>query len=386
MHNQNQPRILLASLTVAAILLPACGSRNLYRNVELKNPPLRQGFVYMTRNRPPDAGQDPVEFGSPLASKDRVYVQSETVGLEAFDRYSFQRRWTLKIKNGTSSDMALQDGVLFFGANDGQFYAVDSESGRTLWKYETKAPVFARPTIVGSRVFISASDDIVYCLDRSSGKWIWHYKRGGSYITTVRGNSSVAVDNGQAYVGFSDGYIVSLNVADGNLIWEQKIHKGSKFTDVDAMPVISGSTIYIPSYDGELYSLEKTKGKILWHIDVGGSKKVLLEDNVLYLAASNGFVYSINKETGRILWKFELDEGTPTNLILRDGYLAFGGSRQFFYAIHKGDGTLAFRRNVGLRSGFFSTPSMFEKEIYALSNFGNLYVFHWLPNRNAKKD
>ncbi|MEW6055889.1 MAG: PQQ-binding-like beta-propeller repeat protein [Bdellovibrionota bacterium] len=367
-------------LAIAVILFitTACGSRNLYRNAKLpENPPLERGYVYTTRNFVFEAGDDPVEFASPLATKDTIFVGSRTRGLEAFYKKLFLEKWRLELKNGVSSELLLDQNKLYFGANDGHFYAVDAEFGKVLWKYETKVPVIARPTIANGKVYFTAQDDIVYCLEQNTGKWLWHYKRGGNYITTIHGNSVPAVDESAVYVGFSDGYLVSLNAKDGNLLWEQKIHKGTKFTDVDAMALVTDTQVFVPSYDGELYALDKVKGKVLWHIDVGGSKKVLVDDRALFLASSNGHIYSIDKETGRISWKFELDEGTPTNLVQRGNYLAFGSSRQYFYAIYKGNGTLAYRHNVGLRSGFVSNPMQSGDEIFVLSNFGNLYVFRW---------
>lgn len=329
------------------------------------------------QNQTQEAGVEPVEFASPLATSDTVYVASETRGIEALERPTFRRKWNFNVKNGVSSALALSDGVLYFGSNDGNFYALNAEFGRVLWKFETKVSVFARPFISDNRVYFTASDDVVYCLEKDTGKWVWHYKRGGDYITTVRGNSAPTLSDGRIYVGFSDGYIVALDSKDGNLKWEQKIHKGTKFTDVDASALIDGDRIYVPSYDGELYALTTQAGKIVWHIDVGGSKRVVMNDKTLYMGTSNGRVISINKDTGRIGWTFELDQGTPTNLVLHENYLAFGSSQQYFYAIHSGDGTLAYRYNAGLRSGFFSTPTQTGTDIFILSNFGNLYEFKW---------
>src|SRR5205814_1632393 len=152
----------------------------------------------------------------------------ETKGVEAFERSSFRRRWQFVTKGGVSSELLLEGGVLYFGANDGVFYAVDAEFGKVLWKYETKAPVFSRATVSNHRVYLMASDDVVNYLNQSDGKWVWHYQRGVTMSTSVRGNSTPAVEGNSVYVGFSDGYLVSLNSADGNLVWEQKIHKGTK--------------------------------------------------------------------------------------------------------------------------------------------------------------
>lgn len=367
-----------------ALSVLACGSRNLYRNADTRKAPFDRGFIYQTRIVDPDAGVEPVEYASTVVTADTVYVSSETKGLEAFSRSNFARKWVHSVKNGigaepvyvpSASNESSSSGTLFFGANDGAVYAVDADYGRLIWKFETKNPVYAKPTVVGGRVYVSSSDDTVYCLDQGTGKWVWHYKRSGNYVTTVRGNSSVAIADGKAYVGFSDGYLVSLGAKDGNLLWQTKIHTGSKFTDVDGTPVVDGARILVASYDGGLYSLDKASGKIQWKVDVGSTKKILLDKDSMYAASNDGNIYALNKESGRVLWKFELDNGTPTNIVQYGNYLVFGASQQYFYAIFKGDGSLAYRFNSGMRSGFVSTPYISQKEIFILSNYGNLYVF-----------
>ena len=379
-------RLIILTLATAALLASGfgCGGRDIYKKkATFSNPPIERGYVYMSRDKVLDAGQEPVEFGSPVATKDVIFVASETRGVQAFERSNFRQKWQFFTKGGVSSELLLEDGVLYFGANDGKFYAIDAEFGKVRWEYETKSPVYARASVANKRVYFMASDDVVYCLDQNTGKWVWHYKRSATSATTVRGNSTPAIEGNSAYMGFSDGYLVSLNASDRNLIWEQKIHHGTKFTDVDAMPLIDGNRIYIPSYDGELFALDRAKGNVLWHVDIGGAKKVLMDDKTLYVGASNGNIYSVDKDTGRQGWKFELDTGTPTSLIQHGPYLAFGSSQQYFYVIHKGDGTLAYRFAVGLRSGFVAAPFQSGSEIFAFSDFGNLYVFQWKEARNT---
>ncbi|HRK03018.1 MAG TPA: PQQ-binding-like beta-propeller repeat protein [Oligoflexia bacterium] len=380
------------SLTLVAFALPgilACGSRNLHKNTDLSKAggsPIERTFVKTSHPENPDAGVERVEFGAAVSTADAVFTANEVEGVAAFFRSNFAKKWTFRVKNGVSSALLLaEDGAgghtLFFGANDGYFYALDAEFGRILWRYETKLPVYAKPTLAGGKIYFTTSDEVVFCLDQNSGKWFWHYKRTHNIGTSIRGNSSPTIDGKHIIVGFSDGYVVALGAKDGNLVWERKIHSGKRFMDVDASAVADGSTLFMPSYDGGLYALDRTTGKILWKVDAGSAKKVLLDprdSKSLYVAASDGTVVALNRSSGRILWKFELDAGTPTELVLKDNYLAFGSSVQYFYVIHKGDGSLAYRHNVGLRSGFVSNPFQSENELFLMSNFGNLYVFRWV--------
>ena len=382
-----------SALLAVAILSSACSSRNLRKRATFPAAPVERGVSYSTRVNSPDAGVDPVEFAAPLITENLVILPSETAGIEARDRYDFSRKWRLAMKNGVGSQPVLDGGTVYFGASDGRFYAVDVDLGIVRWHYETKAPVFSKPMVAGNRVYFMASDDVLYCLEKDTGKWVWHYKRTISTPTTIRGNSTPVLDGDRVLAGFSDGYFVALGAKDGNLRWETHVHRGSKFTDVDAEAVVDGKQVFVPSYDGGLYTLDRESGRVQWFTDVGGSKRVVLEEGgkTLYLAASDGRVLSMDKESGKVNWAFELDLGAPTEILMRGTYLVFGSSRQYLYVVRKGDGSLAYRFNAGLRSGFsgapVAAPLKQEKnpaeEFYIYSNFGTLYGFSW--KRPAKE-
>src|SRR6185437_458050 len=173
-------------------------------------------------------------------------------------------------------------------------------------------------TISAGRLFITTSDDTVYAFDAGTGKWLWHYRRRSGQTASILGASQPLVDGAEVLTGLSDGYLVALNVSDGQLKWEKKHNSGLKFTDVDAHPVLDNGVIYIPSYDGALYALNRTNGDIIWRFDAGGSRDVLLDGDMLYLPSSDGNVYCVDKTNGRMIWKFELDHGVPTRAVATD--------------------------------------------------------------------
>ena len=176
--------------------------------------------------------------------------------------------------------------------------------------------------------------------------------------------------------GLSDGFLVALNLQDGQLKWERKLHQASKFTDVDAHPQLENGIIYIPSYDGALYALKRQNGDVIWRFDAGGSKDVVLEDQRLFLPSSDGSIYALQKNNAKVLWKFDLDRGVPTQLLVTDRYIIVGSSFQYLYVIDKETGKGLYRFNSGYGSGF-SSPALdlASQRLYLLSQAGNLYSF-----------
>ena len=172
-------------------------------------------------------------------------------------------------------------------------------------------------------------------------------------MATILGASSPLVDGNEVLTGMSDGFLVALSVNDGQLKWERKLHQGTKFTDVDAHPILENGIIYIPSYDGALYALKRTNGEVLWRFDAGGwSKQIVIEDQKIYLPSSNGTIYALQKNNAKILWHFEMDKGSPTQLAVTDRYVIVGSSFQYLYALDKESGKGVYRFNAGDGTGF----------------------------------
>jgi outer membrane protein assembly factor BamB len=54
-----------------------------------------------------------------------------------------------------------------FGGEDGNIFAVEAESGKSLWKLRLGSAVTGSPTIVGSTVYVTASKGSLWALATS---------------------------------------------------------------------------------------------------------------------------------------------------------------------------------------------------------------------------
>jgi len=147
-------RIVLTALIV--LLSTACGGRNLYKKAKLKAPPFERGYAYNTRDGILDAGVEPVDYGGATVNQEVIYLASESRGIEALYRHGFQRKWVFPVKNGVSGELLLEKEVLYFGANDGNVYALDAQLGKLIWSYAAKTPILAKPTVSNHRLYVEA--------------------------------------------------------------------------------------------------------------------------------------------------------------------------------------------------------------------------------------
>ncbi len=369
-------RSWIPGLVLLAGFAVGCSGRDIHKNLTDTPEVLIRREVFQTHG-PFEAGDRGTEYSNPIVVDNTLVFGNQSVGLVALYPTLNQERWVLPIPHGVMSELLADHGSVYFGGGDGYLYSVNMENGRVNWRYELRNPIISRPTVSAGRLFVTTSDDTVYAFDAGTGKWLWHYRRRSSPPATILGASAPLVDGNEVLTGLSDGFLVALSVADGQLKWEKKLHNGAKFTDVDAHPILDNGIIYIASYDGALYALRRNNGDILWRFDAGGSKDVVLEGDVIYLPSSDGYIYCLDKTTGKQIWKFELDHGTPTRLVSTDRYLVLGSSFQYLYAINKTTGKGVYRYNVGYGSGFSGAPAYdaLTQRIYFLSGAGNLYDF-----------
>jgi outer membrane protein assembly factor BamB len=112
-------------------------------------------------------------------------------------------------------------------------------------------------------------------------------------------------------------------------------------------------------------------------MDVGGSKRVVVDEDRIYFPATDGFIYCVQKSSGKIVWQFEMDGGVPTQLAVTDQLVIMGSSFQYLYALNKKTGKPLYRYNVGNGSGFHGAPAFdpASQQVYILSGAGNLFDF-----------
>ncbi len=368
-----------------SLALSGCSGQQLHSDLFNDSTVMVRKWTLQTHG-PFETGDHGTEYSNPVMSQNTLIFGNRTVGLIALYPKINQQRWTFQVSGGVVSELTVDENSVYFGGGDGFFYSVSIETGKVNWKYELRNDVVSRPTLSGGRVFVSTSNDMVYALDAGTGKWLWHYRRRSLSGTSVYGASQPLVDGADVIVGMSDGFVVALSTDEGVLKWEKKIHSGTKFTNVNAHPLLEDGFIFIPSYDGALYSLKRSNGDTVWRFDAGGSKNVVMDRQFIFLPSSDGTIYCLQKANGKVVWKFQLDSGVPTQLVMTEKFLIVGSSYQYLYVVDKTTGKGAYRFDAGYNSGFSGTPlyDATQRRVYALSGAGNLYAFQF--RTPARKD
>ena len=65
-------------------------------------------------------------------------------------------KWKFPTGGRVIASAVARDGIVYFGSDDGNLYAVDAANGRQAWQFTTAGPVASTPAaskIAGNRIF-----------------------------------------------------------------------------------------------------------------------------------------------------------------------------------------------------------------------------------------
>lgn len=316
---------------------------------------------------------------TPIAYKGMIITGHARDGITAFNEKWATVAWRFPVKEGVEPGGTIYRNTLFFGASDGQFYALNADNGQLLWTYPLRAEGLGRPLVHGDTVYVLGGNSVLHALEASTGKMKWVYTRRDTATLSIRGSSKPLIRGDNLYVSFSDGALVNLNKNSGSVIWESILNKQRRFRDIDATPITDGSKLYLSGYDDGFYAVDIQTGKLLWRLDEGGYDEAILDDGILYYSTTNGKLLAIKPETGKVIWSFQ-GRGFMTGPQIINGNIILAGEwADRLVALDKKTGNFITSFEPG--RGVTSIPMIRESKIYFMSHEGNLFSLSLTPRK-----
>ncbi|MGC8887566.1 MAG: PQQ-binding-like beta-propeller repeat protein [Verrucomicrobiia bacterium] len=324
----------------------------------------------------------------------------------AFGAERVQPLWVFPVGATVQSSPAVgADGTIYFGADNGIFYAL-SPGGKKKWEFVTSGPIVSTPAIAADgTIYVASIDRIVYALN-PDGSEKWRLMPGSGLVSSpaiapdgtlyvgsvfnkffaigpdgfrkwdfpATGNivSSPAVDaNGNVYFGCMDTNFYAVNT-NGAAIW---VFKAAD--KINSSPAIDGEgNIYFGGFDRSVYALSQ-KGQLLWEFKTDGavrSSPIIGDDGTIYVGCDDGKLYAIDRN-GKKRWDFATrDWVRSTPALSAGGTIYFGSYDGGFYAVNT-NGSLVWSFQT---DGHISSSPIIGSD-------GTVYVGSWDKNFYAFK-
>ena len=171
------------------------------------------------------------------------------------ERGTQQWCWT-RPQHSAVSPLAMANGRLYVGFDDGEIVCLQAQSGRVLWSFQGEAVMAtSAPVIVGGHVLLALGRTVV-SLEAQSGRVVWTRS-----LEAPVEMCSPAVFDGMAYLGTRRGTLVALQMQDGALVWEQDLHEGALTTS----PIVemTSRTLWIGSATNTVLGVALPAGDVI---------------------------------------------------------------------------------------------------------------------------
>jgi alcohol dehydrogenase (cytochrome c) len=273
-------------------------------------------------------------------------------------------------QRGQESQPLVNNGKMFVTASYSRLFALDTKTGKKLWKYEHRLPEGIMPccdvvnrgaALYGNLVIFGTLDAQLVALDQDTGKVVWRekiddYSAGYSYTAApliAEGLLLTGVSGGEFGVV---GRVEARDPMTGKMVWTRPVVEGHMGYKDGKENGISGTTN--ATWPGETW---KTGGAATW---LGGTYDA--KTGLAYFGTGNpgpwnshvrkgdnlysASTVAINVKTGKIAWSYQ---GTPNDSWDFDGVNEFvtfdmDGKRMgakadrngFFYVLDASNGKL----------------------------------------------
>ena len=199
-------------------------------------------------------GEDPIihnQVGfqsSPAVADGVVYVGCRDGHVYALDAATGHKKWDYSTsKSWVNSTPAVRDGMVYAATSDSsRVFALDVKNGRLRFNFDAKGYVFSSPALAGDLVYVGAHNGKFYALDAKTGKLAWEFQTEAAKKDPMKVLNPDGSLNQEAFSpvfgDFEDMYI--------------DIYRFMSIGAILSSPVVDHGEVYFGSMDGNVYALQ----------------------------------------------------------------------------------------------------------------------------------
>ncbi len=230
------------------------------------------GYNHVLYSLNPDDGKVIWEFreaqnrfiAAPLVFEDGIYAPAadETLYALTLDgqlRWKFvteEESWATPVADGNCK-------CLFLPSLDHHVYAISLEDGTLIWQSESLDGAIVGTPALGEDhlLHVGTFSKAIVAIDTASGRTIWRTPTEGWVW------AGPILKDGRLYAGDLNGFFYALNASDGSLIWQ--LSPEQLDGQIVGSPLIIDESLFVVTENGTLYNIS-IDGKINWSQVVGG--------------------------------------------------------------------------------------------------------------------
>lgn len=300
-------------------------------------------------------------WASVVMAGENLFVGSGDGNFYSIDSATGKVVWKLALGARVESTACLHQNVAYVGSDLGNFYAINIRNGSLIWKKSLSEYIRSSPYCDGKRVYVGSispekKTGILWALHPDNGSTIWKKPMGPIF-------SSPAVDQNEVYIGSDDESIYCFGL-DGTLKW-QAVLAGK----IRSSAALVREFLYVGGFGGVLYKIRRSTGEIVWRNEEAGSmySSPAAGKGLVVAGNNSGAVQYFQVNGGKLKSTFSTGGPVTASPLLVNQFALIGSNDGQFYVLDpSGKPACAFDAKAPINSSAY----FYQDTIYFGSDQG----------------
>jgi outer membrane protein assembly factor BamB len=253
------------------------------------------------------------------------------------------------------------------------------EAGKELWRAKLPAQGFTAPLVAGARVFVLLGDRSVHAFDGATGRKLWAQQRPSEPLVLSKPGTILAV--GDTLVVGLGGRLVGLNPNNGTARWEAPIASPRGTNDVERLVDLVGGTsrvgdvVCARAFQAAVGCVNATRGNLLWSRPANGAEGLHGDANLVFGTESDGKLIAWRRSDGQNAWQSDRLQYRSLSAPLAVGRsVVVGDSAGNLHMLSREDGSPLNRLTTD-GSAIVGNPVLAGNTMVALTQSGGVFGF-----------
>ena len=257
----------------------------------------------------------PAEMGmvvvsNPVKTTESVPIESV---LRSLSKETGIPNWTARLPFSERFFLGSVQGAIEAVSREGSISALDSQTGRILWRTPSFGKITAHPSFSPHGIVLGTSEKQIFVISPETGEIL--FKGSTDFIPTAVTNPTPDV----LVAGDERGNVASIGVPGGKNIWKFKSGAAISFVSV------SKEGLFITSLDNFIYLISMYNGDVIWKRRLPGrviEGGLIVEGFVIVLIYGENSAFLIDTKKGKILDQLPQNDKNFVNqvpVLVKDG-------------------------------------------------------------------
>jgi outer membrane protein assembly factor BamB/tRNA A-37 threonylcarbamoyl transferase component Bud32 len=316
---------------------------------------------------------------SPVVVENTIFFGANDGNLYAVNKFTGEQRWEFgSAQRNFNWSPAIHDGTVFAGSSNGTLYAANTQTGNLKWKFNARGAINSAPTVFDETVYIGSTGPYFYAIASKTGDLRWKNSIDPK-------NSCAAVIDDLVFVprrddsvdGVSPRHLYALNSETGEKVWS--------FSGNFDSPTYSNGIIYAPGRQDGLYAIDAKTGNRQWLFEPNGNLRhanPAVANKIVFIGdigkrsndgvtIKRGNLYGIDAETGEQLWEYNtIDKIVSSPAVTNNVVVAVSGKIVFGVDPETGEQLWRFQTDGRI----ITNPIIVEDMVVVGDKLGHLYA------------